>query len=244
MWGVVSEEEHRSRFWTSPTYSSFKIEIAPNFTAWKVYIFGVFPLRKILKFHLIFWCGRFVGKSPKTLPKLCVSTKFSHQGIRWISVFYAVFLVRLFLHSDWIQIFTVNLHIQSKCLNISIAPRLSIEPEEPELLIYYLWSKSLMSCSGVPFLDFQYRHVLHISGNVCKSTALSVVLDIALTIPFCADDIPWNFLKAVFHKIYLVHSWILGPIFIFSFSTICILCSATQISIMNIITDWVISFLR
>lgn len=83
MWGVVSEEEHRSRFWTSPTYSSFKIEIAPNFTAWKVYIFGVFPLRKILKFHLIFWCGRFVGKSPKTLPKLCVSTKFSHQGIRW-----------------------------------------------------------------------------------------------------------------------------------------------------------------
>ena len=26
------------------------------------------------------------------------------------------------------------------------------------------------------------------------------------------DHIPWNFLKAVFHKFYLVHSWILFPI--------------------------------
>ena len=163
---------------------------------------------------------------PKLYQNYAFPQNFHTRVLGEISVFYAVFLVRLFLHSDWIQIVTVNLHIQSKCLNISIAPRLSIEPEEPELFIYYLWSKSLISCSGVPFLDFQYRHVLHIF-DICKSTALSVVLDIALTIPFCADDIPWNFLKAPFHKIYLVNFWILCSFFIFSFSTICILCSAT-----------------
>ena len=50
------------------------------------------PLRKILLFHLISWSGNFVerhsfrrvsGKSPETLRKLCFSTKFPHQEIRW-----------------------------------------------------------------------------------------------------------------------------------------------------------------
>ena len=49
-------------------------------------------LCKIPKFHLISWCGNFVerlsfrrvsGESPKTLRKLCLSTKFPHQLIRW-----------------------------------------------------------------------------------------------------------------------------------------------------------------
>ena len=49
-------------------------------------------LRKIPKFHLIYWCGNFVerhsfhrvsSKSPETLQKLCLSTKFLHQKIRW-----------------------------------------------------------------------------------------------------------------------------------------------------------------
>ena len=38
-------------------------------------------LRKNLKFHLIFWCGNF-AEMPKTLRKLCISTKFPHQKIR------------------------------------------------------------------------------------------------------------------------------------------------------------------
>ena len=51
----------------------------------------VFPLRKIRKYHLIFWCGNFVerhsfrrvsGDSPEPLQKLCLSTKFTHQEIR------------------------------------------------------------------------------------------------------------------------------------------------------------------
>ena len=49
-------------------------------------------LRKIPWFHLISWCGNFVernsfrivsGDSPETMWKLCLSTKFSHQEIRW-----------------------------------------------------------------------------------------------------------------------------------------------------------------
>ena len=49
-------------------------------------------LRKIPKFYLISWCGNFVerynfsrilGDSPETLSKLCLSTKFPHQVIRW-----------------------------------------------------------------------------------------------------------------------------------------------------------------
>ena len=49
------------------------------------------PLRKISKFLLIFWCGIFVeqhsfrivsGESPKTMRKLCLSTKFRQQEIR------------------------------------------------------------------------------------------------------------------------------------------------------------------
>ena len=47
-------------------------------------------LGKIPQFHLIFWCGNFVerqsfhivsGNSPKTMRKLSLSTKFSHQKI-------------------------------------------------------------------------------------------------------------------------------------------------------------------
>ena len=50
------------------------------------------PLRKIPKFLLISWCGIFVerhsfrivsGESPKTMRKLCLSTKFRQQEIRW-----------------------------------------------------------------------------------------------------------------------------------------------------------------
>ena len=50
------------------------------------------PLRKILLFHLISWCENFVeshslrivlGDSPETIRKLCLSTKFFGQEIRW-----------------------------------------------------------------------------------------------------------------------------------------------------------------
>ena len=49
-------------------------------------------LRTIPKFHLMSWCRNFVetlifhrvsGDSRKTLGKLCVSTNFPHQEIRW-----------------------------------------------------------------------------------------------------------------------------------------------------------------
>ena len=49
-------------------------------------------LRKIPWFHLISWCEKFMerhsfriisGDSPKTMRKLCLSTKFPHQEIRW-----------------------------------------------------------------------------------------------------------------------------------------------------------------
>ena len=49
-----------------------------------------FPLHKIPKFHLILWYRNFVesfcralGNSPKPMRKLCLSTKFPHQDIRW-----------------------------------------------------------------------------------------------------------------------------------------------------------------
>ena len=49
-------------------------------------------LRKTPYFHLISWCENFVekysfrivsGESPETMRKLCLSTKFPHQKIRW-----------------------------------------------------------------------------------------------------------------------------------------------------------------
>ena len=49
-------------------------------------------LQKIPQFYLISWCGNFVerrsfrivsGESHKTMGKLCLSTKFPHQEIRW-----------------------------------------------------------------------------------------------------------------------------------------------------------------
>ena len=57
-------------------------------------------LRKIPKFHLISWCGNFVGKhsfcrvsgqSLQTLWKLSLSTKFSYQEFKWkCSIFSSV----------------------------------------------------------------------------------------------------------------------------------------------------------
>ena len=56
-------------------------------------------LRKIPQFHLIFWYGNFVerhifriilGKSPETMWKLCLFTKFTYKKISEITVFYAV----------------------------------------------------------------------------------------------------------------------------------------------------------
>ena len=49
-------------------------------------------LRKIIEFHLITWWGNFMerhsfrivlGDSPETMQKLCLSTKFPDQKIRW-----------------------------------------------------------------------------------------------------------------------------------------------------------------
>ena len=58
-------------------------------------------LRKILKFHLMFGCGNFVETHgfynlSKTLPKVSVSAKFSHQEIKQI---YA----RYFMHRIYIE---------------------------------------------------------------------------------------------------------------------------------------------
>ena len=58
----------------------------------QVCLFQSKSLRKIPKFYLIYWFGNFVerhsfgtvlGESPETLRKLCLSTKFPHQEIRW-----------------------------------------------------------------------------------------------------------------------------------------------------------------
>ena len=64
-----------------------------DLTDWYWASYGFYlSLRKILWFHLIFWCGNFVerhsflivpGDWPETMRKLCLSTKFSHQEIRW-----------------------------------------------------------------------------------------------------------------------------------------------------------------
>ena len=47
-----------------------------------------YALPKIAKFHLIFSCGNFVKRHSflnvsGDLQKLCISTKFQHQEIRW-----------------------------------------------------------------------------------------------------------------------------------------------------------------
>ena len=53
-------------------------------------------LRKIPSFYLISWCRNFVERhsfrivSPKTMRKLCLSTKFPHQKIRWNYGLFAV----------------------------------------------------------------------------------------------------------------------------------------------------------
>ena len=53
---------------------------------------SIFTLRKIPQFHLNSWCGNYVkrhsfcivsGDWSETTQKLCLSTKFSHQEIRW-----------------------------------------------------------------------------------------------------------------------------------------------------------------
>ena len=59
-------------------------------------------LRKILKFHLMSWCGNFVerhslrivsGDSPETMRKLCLSTNFHTMKLGEITVFYTVCVV-------------------------------------------------------------------------------------------------------------------------------------------------------
>ena len=64
--------------WRGPKYAS----------AMQKYI----SLHNLLTSHLISWCGNFVemhifyrvsGEFPETMRKLCVSTKFRHQEIRW-----------------------------------------------------------------------------------------------------------------------------------------------------------------
>ena len=58
---------------------------------------SVETLQKIPQFHLISWCGNFVerysfgivlGESPKTMRKLCLSTKFLHKKLGEITVFF------------------------------------------------------------------------------------------------------------------------------------------------------------
>ena len=67
-------------------------------------------LRKKLQFHLMSWCGNFVkrhsfrivlGNSPKTKQKLCLSTKFSNQEIRWNQGIFC----SDGLHDKWTQFF-------------------------------------------------------------------------------------------------------------------------------------------
>ena len=57
-----------------------------------MYAFIYLTLPKISQFHLISWCGNFVERhsfhivsddSPETMRKLCLSTIFPHQEIRW-----------------------------------------------------------------------------------------------------------------------------------------------------------------
>ena len=65
-------------------FFTWKLELVSNIFWMTV------ELRKIPEFQLISWCGNFAerhrfrkvsGDSPKTMRKLCLSTKFSHQKI-------------------------------------------------------------------------------------------------------------------------------------------------------------------
>ena len=58
-------------------------------------------LHKIPQFHLISWCGNFIErnsfrKSPKFMPKFCLSTNFHTRKLQEITVFYAVQLIQAF----------------------------------------------------------------------------------------------------------------------------------------------------
>ena len=61
----------------------------------------LYHCQKYCNFHLISWCGKFVerhsfhivsGESPETMQKLCISTNFPHQAIRWNYGIFAVYL--------------------------------------------------------------------------------------------------------------------------------------------------------
>ena len=78
-----------------------KISLLQNLGLWTKKL----ALRKIPYFHLISWCGNFMerhsfrivsGDSPETMRKLCLSTKFPHQEIRWnYGILRSVELVKL-----------------------------------------------------------------------------------------------------------------------------------------------------
>ena len=84
-----------------------------------IFIFSSFDCTvKIPQFHLISWCGSFLerhsfrivsGESPKTMWKLCLSTKFPHQEIRWnYGILRSVDYFNFKLHRFW------NLSIYNK----------------------------------------------------------------------------------------------------------------------------------
>ena len=89
-------------FWSLIFWSLFLWNI-------RKYSHEIFTLRKIPQFQLISWCGNFAerhsfhivsGDSLKTMRKLCLSAKFSHQKIR---LNYGIFRNgRCFLFGDFI----------------------------------------------------------------------------------------------------------------------------------------------
>ena len=111
------------------TYTA--IQLLPRLTVWS--FSSSCTLRKIPQFHLISGCESFVGrysfrivsgKSPKTMQKIRLSTKFSHQKIRWN---YGIFCSgsKFEIHLALLKFNNNSLWNTKKCTNSTIIKRSS-----------------------------------------------------------------------------------------------------------------------
>ena len=114
-----------------------------------------------------------------------------------VSVF-GVFLVRIFPHSDWIRRDTEYLLVFSPNVGKYWQEKLRIRT------LFTQWTRQAR---------FMYR--IHLSAISLQSFPRFVILVSFYTLWKSQwvyhDHITSTFLKAVFHKFYLVHSWILYP---------------------------------
>ena len=92
-----------------PDFKGFFVNILQTFKLLSRYV----VLRIIPLFHVITWCGNLVerysfckvlGDSAETMRKLCLSTKFSHQEIRWNCSIFCSASFRLWVFQRWLHL--------------------------------------------------------------------------------------------------------------------------------------------